>query len=128
MPQIALLVEPSSSMKLNVIRELRLIVPTSVSALSAALSNSEPVFVEELYGRDNPEFAKQLLTLLDWLECHSVPYSAFQLLDGESFDPAKCNDYYFRVDSKKLDTMLRVRASSLELQERMGRLEEGLDE
>ncbi|WP_169975732.1 hypothetical protein [Tautonia rosea] len=127
MAQIALILEDLGAMKADVIRELRTFCALSISEVTAAVASTRPIFVRPLFGRDNPEFPEQLLSFLKWLESNSLPYKAYQVLDGQRFDDTKCDKYYV-ITAERLKNIISTRLASLEQQRELGRLQEGIDD
>lgn len=127
MAQIALIIESLGPAKAAVLQELRALAPVTVAEAMNSVVSGQPVFVQKLFDRKNPEFAGKLLSFLEWMDSHSVPYKALQVLDTDRFELSRCDKYY-RVDADRLRTMISSRAASLEEQRRIGRLQDGVDE
>lgn len=127
MAQIALIIEGNGTQRVEMIKRLNAVVPSGVSSVSAAIDTGEPVFVRRLFNRQDSEFPNRLLAFLEWLESQSLPYKAFQVLDQDSYERSKSNQYYV-VNADRLRTMIAIRESSLDQQRQFARLQEGDDE
>lgn len=127
MAQIALTIEDAGTQRVEMIRRLKAVAPSGVPEVYKAIDMGEPLFVRRLFDRRDSDFAKRLLTFLEWLESQSLTYKAYQVVDHERFDRSRCNQYYI-VNADRLRTMMSTRESSLDQQREIARLQEGEDE
>lgn len=127
MAQIAMILDSAGGKNALVVQKLRSFVPVPVAEIISAMTAQQPVFVRKLFDRKNPEFPLQLLEFMKWLESNSISYRAFQVLDHDQFESSRCNRY-FAVDAEKLNAIIATRSASLEEQQRIGRLEDGISD
>ena len=127
MAQIALIIEDTGTQGVEIVKRLKAVVPTGVSAVSTAIDTGEPLFVRRLFDRRDSDFPNRLLAFFEWLESQSLSYKAFQVLDNDSYERSKSNQYYL-VNADRLRTMIKTRKSSLDQQRQIGRLQEEDDE
>lgn len=124
MAQIVLILEDVGPHKAEIIKRARTVVSMGISEITMAIETGEPVFVRPLFDRRDAGFPSRLLTFLNWLESHSLPYKVFEVLDHERYERSKCNEYY-TIDAIRLKTMISTRESSLNEQRRLFRLQDG---
>jgi hypothetical protein len=115
MAQVALVIDPSNVQLVELIKQLRVVAHLPVNDISDALATGRPVFVRRLFDRNDRAFSVRLLSLLDWLEYQSLDYKAYQVLDHEIFENAKCGQYYV-LNATRLRNLLTIRNQSVEQQ------------
>lgn len=127
MGQIAFLLDDFGSDKATTVTDIRTASGISMSDVIQAVAEKRPVLVRRLFDRKDPAFPQRLLQLLAALEGRHQSYRAYELLDGEEFDPLKADKYY-TLTAERLRNMIEARSKSLDEQRRLARLQDGVDE
>lgn len=87
------------------------------------IEEGRPVLDRMIFDRHSPDFPKTLSNALGELTASNCRWRAFELLNSQIWDPKK---RYYEITRDRLDSMIAARADSLEHQNEVGFLEDGL--
>ena len=76
-------------------------------AIQAAMATGTPVAVREMFGRHHPDFGRELLVLLEALSKLGCEWSAYQILQGQSFEPT---GKYWEITIDRLRNLIESNA------------------
>lgn len=124
MSKVVLLVDDFGTEKSRAIAEIRATVTISLAEITTAAQRGTPVLERTLFDRGDREFPQRLLRMLETLRKIGASCRVYELLEGQTFDPAKCSGY-FEVTADRLEKMISTRTTSLDRQRKLGRIEEG---
>lgn len=113
MSQIALVLSQFAGNRIAAIKILREGLGLAIQRIIDAAGSGQPVLVRRLFDRSDPNFAEQLLPVLEQLDASGVNYCAYELLDGQEFSKMNPVNLY-RVDSSRLRSMIESRNKSME--------------